>query len=251
MDEQSTVLLADGEGTSTKLLFSQLSFSIHPSDSRPAGISSPSHSVESNWYRDNKVVIKVNTKPEEVYSYSMSSNLEMIPDDTADNVGDELVFEDLPDGVYYFKLNSKLATSNWQEAGVFRVQIDSTPPEGFNPTIGSNGAVFDGDPFLSFAATDNVSGVVGYEIKIGQFGKWQKIDQSFVRLPGLVLGDIVEVRVVDAAGNEQVRSITVSEYGGKSLFKGGFLWSIIIGALVVLYLILRLYKKLISRYKIQ
>src|SRR3989344_153475 len=165
MDETSAVLRNDGQGSQTELNSRVLAFLIVPSGFLPVSISSPSHPDPNAWYSEQNVVIHFTPLETENYSYSFSSNLDIFPDDLADPVDADLRYENLPDGIYYFKLNSKISNENWQEVGIFRVQIDATPPEDFDLLLTDDPNINDGRPFISFAAVDKTSGISHYEIK--------------------------------------------------------------------------------------
>lgn len=253
MDENSTVLLSDGSGTPTELTFKQLDFAVLPSDALPYKLSSPTHPVPTNWYKNKTVEINFEAKEEDEYSYSFSSNVDLIPDDLADDVkSGKLKFSDLPDGVYYFKLNYKTKNipTNWIEAGVFRVQVDSTPPQGFEPTVGSDPSLFNGKAFISFGATDQTSGVAKYEVKFGALSSWREVESTVIEVPGLVLGDSIQIRVVDGAGNVDVKSIGMDSIPKKSLFQRWFIWIIIIVGLLLAILAYGLSRFLRKKYTI-
>jgi hypothetical protein len=250
MDQQSQVLIADGQGTPAPLLFNPVVFAINPAEAALNAIRSNTHPDQTKWYKENRAVLKFLPKDGEQYSYSFSSNSELFPDDAADPLRDEYVYDHLPDGVYYFKLNSKTGNGAWSEAGVYRIQIDATPPEQFEPAIASDSSIFDGSPFLSFAAKDKASGVARYEVRYG-IGGWQPVDQTFIRIPGLVLGSSIEVKAVDEAGNEQISRVSLKDLPQVSAYRQWFLWGIIISAGLVAVFLLRLgYKRLNRKYQI-
>ncbi|HYE22240.1 MAG TPA: hypothetical protein VD998_01475 [Verrucomicrobiae bacterium] len=251
MDESSTILLSDGEGTSTSLLFNQLKFTVQPADAAPYKITSPTHPSETDWYKSETVEISFDPKANETYSFSFSSNAEVIPDDKPDDVkSGKLKFENITDGIYYFKLSSKTSSGPWQESGVFRVQIDRTPPENFKPEVASDPAIFNGKPFISFTAVDQVSGVDHYEIRFGSLGRWNRTDSSVVQIPGIILGDVVEIKVVDAAGNEQIQRVSIDELSQNSLFRSWIIWAIMLIGLVFVFFGVRLYRYFRKKYTI-
>ncbi|MBI4050163.1 MAG: hypothetical protein HY398_01810 [Candidatus Doudnabacteria bacterium] len=207
MDAQSVALASDGRGTPVPLQFRVLNFAVTPKGVKPILITATTHPDSNAWYKDNKVILKFVPRPDEEYSYSFSSNLEIIPDEQKDEVREEYGYENLPDGIYYFKLNTKLTEEAWQEAAVFRVQIDQTPPEEFAPQISSDPELFSGRPFLSFSTVDKTSGIAHYKIKTGAFG-FSREAQSPFELQRPLLGNTVKVMAVDRAGN--VRTETVN-----------------------------------------
>jgi hypothetical protein len=248
--KDSDALIADGLGTSAGIIFNEVNFAINPKEAKPALISSPTHPDQDVWYKNNEINIKVDPKAGEQYSYSFSSNLELFPDPNPDDLSKPIIFHQVPDGIYYFKLNSKLGPSDWQEAGVYRVQIDSTPPKEFTPSIAKDPAVFEGNPFVTFNTTDNISGIAYYEVKSGLLGGWKRTDDMFFKLPGLVLGDKIEVRVVDAAGNERITQVKVDKEMVNSVFSKPIFWVIIILSLIAIQQLIKLYLKLLKKYKV-
>jgi hypothetical protein len=250
MSTSSEVLLADGAGTSAGLIFTEVKFVVNPIEAKPAQIASPTHPDQDAWHKNKNVNIKVENKPGEIYSYSFSSNIEIIPDQNPDNITQPLIFNDLPDGIYYFKLNSKTGSANWQEAGVYHIKIDTTPPRDFKPAFGKDPSVFEGQPFLSFNAVDSVSGVAYYEIKSSPFSGWEKTENSYFKLPGTVLGNKIEVKVVDAAGNEKIMEIKVDNEVLNSVFYNPIIWVIIGLIFIIVVILIWYYFKLLKKYKV-
>ena len=210
MDGASAVLLHDGRGTQTNLKFQVLNFVISPRGVKPAEITSTTHPNQDQWYRNNSASVRFSPRPGEQYSYSFSSNLEIFPDEIAEEET-ELTYRDLPDRIYYFKLNSRSGQGNWQEAGIYRVQIDRTPPEIFTPLVDSDSAIFGGEKFISFSTVDKTSGISHYEIKNGLLSGYQETQTPF-KLKKSLVGDYVAVKAVDAAGNVRTAKVDLPGY---------------------------------------
>ncbi len=250
MAANSEILLADGFGTQDKLTFNEVNFTINPPEANAGMIRSPSHPDQNSWYQEQNVLINIIGKPGEVYSYSFSSNLEIFPDAKPDDITGPIRMENLPDGIYYFKLNSRAGSGNWQEAGVYRVQIDTTPPKAFKPALAQDPSVFDGQAFVSFNTSDSVSGILYYEVRSSRFGGWERVDETYYKLPGLVLGDKIEVKVVDAAGNERISSIEVDRSMVNSVFSNLLFWVIITLILLAVAWGIKHYVKQLRKYKV-
>src|SRR3989344_2185863 len=233
LDETSTVLLSDGLGTKMKLSFQPVSFAVQVVDETQLEIKSETHPDELAWYQQNLVEVKVTPRPKELYSFSFSSNADMSPDNQADDVNQPLTFKDLVDGIYYFKLNSKVGNANWQAAVVKRFQIDTEPPLSFTPQVASEPSIFGGAPFVSFATTDKVSGIAYYEVRVGFLGLWTKTNKTSYVLPTLTISDRVQVRAVDLAGNEQFAETQNNQSNQGSIFTNWWLWFIILISLVL------------------
>ncbi len=237
LNDSSEVLLSDGSGTRMKLSFAELNFPVVPAAAAERLINSPTHPDETVWYKANNVTINVRPKEGSVYSYSFSSNAEIFPDELVDDVASEIKFENLPDGLYHFKLNSKTGGANWEEAGVYRVMIDRTSPDSFTPVVTSDPSVFDGKLFVSFATTDKVSGISQYAVKVGVLGAWTEIEGTYYVLPTIRLSDQIQVKAIDSAGNEQIASAVVAK--GNVNFAKWLIWIIIIGSLIGLVWFIR------------
>jgi hypothetical protein len=222
LDPASQILLNDGRGTTTQLKFKNENFNIYPKDFIPVKISSTTHPDSNAWYANHDVSINFETKPEYQYSYSFSSNIELVPDNLPMSVPAEISYPSRPDGIYYFKLNSKKATDNWQEAGVYRVQIDSTPPEEFAPEIGTDSSMFDAKPFVSFSTVDKTSGISHYKVKLGAFNT-QDSASSPVVLPKIMIGKTIEVTAYDTAGNTRTEKINYPQGISPWFLYGGLL----------------------------
>jgi hypothetical protein len=257
MDPASVVLLNDGLGTSTELKFKNELFNVYPKDFIPNQISSPSHPDQNAWYQNRNVVIKFIAKTGVDYSYSFSSNIDLIPDNQKHETPPQLQYSDRPDGIYYFKLNSKDGTpaspstasrggSDWKEAGVFRVQIDQAPPESFRPLIASDPSLFSGKPFVSFSTVDKTSGISHYTVKVGAFGKPIET-QSPYKLYKPLVGDVVEIKAYDRAGNSITESVVWRGYLSVNEFK----WLLILFGLLAIAVNLILRKKIRSSNETQ
>ena len=211
LDPNSAVLRNDGSGTSDLLKFKNLEFTVIPSNLIPETIQSTTHPDQNSWYRNRHVVIQFAPKSDVDYSYSFSSNIEIIPDDAKDEIPAEISYDNLNDGIYYFKINSKVGPSNWQEVGVYRIQIDATSPEEFTPTIGVDPAIYGGKPFLSFSTVDKTSGISHYIVKTGLFSRY-KNQTSPYQLARPWVGDTVTVKAYDNAGNFRTETIPYQGY---------------------------------------
>jgi hypothetical protein len=218
LGEASAVLLNDGLGTSELMKFKNEEFNVYPKDFQPIEISSSTHPDSNKWYSLRDVALKFLPKADTDYSYSFSSNIEIIPGNLTQEIPNEIKYQSEPDGIYYFKLNSKVGPSNWQEAGVYRIQIDATSPEEFQPVIGSDSSILKGNPFLSFSTVDKTSGISHYTVKVGLFGKGIET-QSPYKLYKPLVGDSITVTAFDSAGNTRVETISWPGYVSTKWFE--------------------------------
>ncbi|MGE5392906.1 MAG: cohesin domain-containing protein [Candidatus Saccharibacteria bacterium] len=198
MDPESMNLKNDGLGSPEALTFTALSFPV-VSKGNLIAISSETHPNQDAWYRDRDFRVSFEAKSGEIYSVSFSANPDIYPDNKPTEKT-SFEYSDLPDGVYYFKVNSRVSENSWQEAGVFRVQIDGSSPEEFKPVIGSDASIASGKSFLSFSTLDKTSGISHYEARIGWFGSWHKATSPYF-LSRAFYGDSIAIRAYDNAGN--------------------------------------------------
>ncbi len=207
----SQVLLNDGQGTPVALTMTPVLFDILSARSVPTTIRSTTHPLESVWYKNPRVEITFDQVKGEEYSYSFSTNAELIPDDVPDSTELPIVYENMPDGVYHFTLARRSGTRAWQEARVFRVQIDTTSPEFMDARMETDENMFEGKPFATFAAVDKTSGIERYAIKSGWFGTYKNAVAPFeLRRP--LLGDTTYIRAIDKAGNSETTTINFPGY---------------------------------------
>ena len=229
---ESEVLENDGHATPETLTFVPVQFSILPSGTLPVQVTSSTDPDQTKWYKSPDVAIRFTPKEGDAYSYSFSSNPEMIPGDAAIQTDGTANFKNLPDGIYTFKLNSKTGSGSWQEAGIYRVQIDTTPPEAFTPVVSSDPTIFGGKKFVSFSTTDKASGLAYYSERSGWFGIYTNVSTPYeFRRP--FLGSVMRIKATDYAGNSRVEKIKVTPYVPTFLFVI-LLAAIIIGGSILL-----------------
>lgn len=177
-------------------------------------IKSSTHKEEGTWYNQNTVKLtwdlpygvtglkklwseKADAEPTEVHEPP-------IPDWTKENVAD---------GVWYFHAAYK-NRGGWGSSTAFKVQIDTTPPKEFTVT-GTGG---DLAAQLSWAAEDELSGVVVYRIAVDD-GRPRDVQPSELIAGGYTLTNIdpgehsIIVTAVDAAGNEREARTKVTATG--------------------------------------
>lgn len=101
------------------------------------------------------------------------------------------------------------------------VEQDETPPEFIEAVIGRAPHIFDNQYFVSFFAVDAGSGVAYYEIREGGLDVVRA--ESPYLLQEQSLQSVIQVKVVDQAGNE--RTITTrSPLTSGMLYKKYFIW---------------------------
>lgn len=125
-------------------------------------ILSESHPDQSVWYSLNTASFKWKI-PNGVNSIQATLNKtpNSNPTTTYDSSVTEKTISNIPDGVSYFHLRYRNA-SGWGPTAHYQINIDTTLPLSFNPTIRS----IDNDNFIKLDATDATSGISYYTLKI-------------------------------------------------------------------------------------
>ena len=222
----SKVLLNDGKGTPAKLNFLEGNYEILEKPKNLSLISSPTHPDQNKWCKSSTLHLHWDLIENAEYSYLLSKDPLAEPDEIPDKpeprdnliwMGD-MEYPNLEDGIYYFFLKQKLPGEDWSPKITFRAMIDTTPPEDFKPEIGRDPAIFEGKYFLSFATTDETSGIDYYEVKeapkeilrlpTGQGKRDFKRAGSPYLLEDQYLKSKISVKAVDKAGNEKISEIT-------------------------------------------
>ena len=155
----------------------------------------------------------------------------------------DIEYKGLENGIYYFNL--KQATKNkqqeleWGPKITFRAMIDTSLPEEF----GLQFTEIEGKNYLVFATKDKTSGVEYYEVKEGKESFKKAISPYLLKDQNL--RSVIEVRVVDRAGNERiVKFVPTFKIIWKDIF-------IILLILIVMGMILLLAKRILKPKKLR
>ena len=238
--EDSKVLY--GQGLLAELSFLEGNYEII---SKPEGlpvISSKSHPGQNKWYSQSTLRLHWDLIEGAEYSFLLSKDPTVQPDEIPERPEGELIWMGdmeyawLEDGIYYFHLKQKLPGEDWSKKVTFRAMIDVTPPEEFKPEIGKDPTVFEGKYFLSFAATDEASGIDFYQVKEGK-RDFKKVKSPY-GLEDQSLKSKIVVKAVDKAGNEKIAQIIPP----KEPFPYWIIILILIGAGIIWWIIKKLKK---------
>lgn len=123
---------------------------------------------------------------------------------------------------------------------------DREPPESFKPMIAKDPEMFLGKYFLVFATQDKGSGIDHYEILESRNQKienrnWEIGESPYV-LKDQKLRSYIYVKAVDKAGNERI-AVVEPRYPIK-WYENYLIWGIITVAIVIIWLIRRIKKKI-------
>ncbi len=106
------------------------------------------------------------------------------------------------------------------------ISLDTQSPQSFEIDLGRDPNLYDGKYFISFYATDNESGIKKYEVK--ETGYPLVRSGSIYILQNQSLSGEVEVRAIDNAGNQRIKTVSL---------QNSIPWTRVIFAILVLYLI--------------
>ena len=217
LSDASQVLSNDGLGTPTVLQSNRGVYTVIPKP--PAGVTvySDTHPFQDRFYNDPNPTLSWNRDPGVTdFSYILDNQPHTVPDKSAAVVASTSVsYEGLSDGLWYFHIKAR-KQGVWGATTDFLVQIDTTPPAEFTPTVDYLAAAVANRFLISFFTTDGLSGVDHYEI--GVIDKTAAASESpvFVQSDSpyqLSLANAANARVIvrafDRAGNTRDESIDV------------------------------------------
>lgn len=190
-------------------------------------VSSLSNPDPTKWYGVSTLRIHWNLEEGSQYSFELSKDPLAEPDHTPDRPEGQLLwmgemeYAGLGEGIYYFHLrecrvSKTTADCAWGPKSTFRIMMDATSPEEFQPEIRE----IDGMKQLVFETRDGLSGVDHYEVaqaaqKVFLGVVWGKrpipedwgTAQSPFALEDQTLQSALAVKAVDKAGNQRVAEI--------------------------------------------
>lgn len=190
---------------------------------------------EAQWYSVPFVRLAWAVKPDATYSYVLSRLSDEQPDEVPDEPVGEIKLATPEDGVFYFHLRECLAGKCGPTVSR-RVMKDVTPPAAFTPILGQSSDAFQGKRFISFATTDEASGIDRYEVMEGTSGAWEVVTSPFIMR---VQSDDtkVTVRAYDKAGNVRESALDVLAQKGAGRF------STLVAAFILMVVLFILWRK--------
>jgi hypothetical protein len=221
-------------------------------------IFSTTHPDSNKWYKDNNPTFCWE-KEEGVtdFSYSFDQDPKGIPDNVSEGDYTCISYSQVKDGIWYFHVKAK-KVDVWGGTSHYLVQIDTTPPAIFIPTVEPSPKTTQSQPLISFMTTDALSGISYYELKYIDISPEKKEEEvgffrevvSPYKLPSLEIGKyLVVVRAYDIAGNFREGTVKIQILPGKIIFtKKGIQfreifipWWVIVLLLVIIILFILLY----------
>jgi hypothetical protein len=178
-------------------------------------VSSPSHPNEQDWYAENTATFSwtplEGNSPISAYYYSFDQNPKGDPTIYLVGSKTETSVEANADGVYYFHL--KGIQKDGKETPVVHreVHIDTTAPNAIELTAQDTKILEGESVWLTFATTDETSGVLQYQIAMNDSAF--QLQQSPLEITDLSAGTyFFRVAALDRAGNETYGATSVRVY---------------------------------------
>ncbi len=226
--KEGSVLAADGKGTNVFTAGIESTYTIGPAAPKappaapppPAGgflaggdppiapsITSPTHPKSDSWYATTTA--QFTWKPPAdatAIRVILSQNEADTPNEEISNVNEPLTMTASADGVW-FLIAQYENEFGWGESGIFKVQMDTTPPLEFDWSF-VDSADGTAAPRFTFEATDETSGVDRYQILYGETiaatVRAQDLTDGATPAPATDGGEIkVTIKAFDKAGNSR------------------------------------------------
>ena len=223
----SKVLRNDPEGTNILTSTGRGVYNLVIPPPEGPRIFSTTHPDTNKWYKDNNPTFCWE-KEEGVtdFSYSFDQDPKGIPDNVSEGDYTCISYSEVKDGIWYFHVKAKKAEV-WGGTSHYLVQIDTTPPAIFIPTVEPSPKTTQSQPLISFMTTDALSGISYYELKYIDISPEKKEEEvgffrevfSPYKLPSLEVGKyLVVVRAYDIAGNFREGTVKIQILPGKIIF---------------------------------
>ncbi len=209
IDDDTKLVGYGGSGEELPVDLLPTNVAVNPTGQGEPVLSSTRIPDEDSWYAVNVFDINWEVKPNLEYSYLLTMDPTQLPDDNPESLLANIQYEGLADGIYYFVLRYRPQGGDWQGKVMRRAMIDTTPPTFNELRLIEKSDAYGLEQNLFFAATDNAAGISEYTLSIN--GQLPQIVTSPWRVPKRwLVSQNLEIRAIDAAGNWQSKSLTLS-----------------------------------------
>ncbi|MBI5369714.1 hypothetical protein HZA85_00780 [Candidatus Uhrbacteria bacterium] len=178
-------------------------------------VTSASHPEEEKWYPGRSVGISWTGKNGESaltsYLYGFDENSSTNPTTPVPANKTTLSFADVKDGIHYFHIKGVQKDGKMTKTVHRAVQVDGIKPNGIALTIAEDQIIEGESLWMTFATTDETSGVVQYQVAINN--SEFKTQISPLELTDLKAGTyFVRIAAFDRAGNVIYQGQSVRVY---------------------------------------
>jgi hypothetical protein len=225
INSSSRVLLNDGLGTDANISTIRGVYTLLPSPPGAVTVYSQTHPLQDRWYNNPSPVLTWDQDPAvSRFAYVLDNKPHTIPSDEDANANTQQDYKDLSDGTWYFHIKGE-KQGVWGATSDFRIQIDTTPPAAFKPTVNYLTAGNSRQAHVSFLTTDSASGIDYYEVGTNDLSDPNHAVPVFTQVTSpyqIQLGESkrqqVTVRAIDRAGNVLDKTVMVRAPWSLTLF---------------------------------
>ncbi len=210
------------DGTETLDASSLKSIQIHlqprtdVSESTPIlAVSSSTHPVQTQWYQKTEVTMDWLVLPKEAdikdYLVAFDESSQTNPTEIISSDESSKTFTDVKDGIHYFHLKGVLKSGELTPTVHVRVNVDTSKPNDFVVTP-TDTQILEGETLgLTFATTDESSGVAQYQLAIND-GTFEARELP-IEIKDLKAGTyFLRLAAIDRAGNVKYGSTSIRVY---------------------------------------
>jgi len=222
------VLANDGRGTNVLSSMSSATFTIGAENRTPVPevieyvppantpgapkVTSKTHPNPQAWYRERTAVLAWTLPPGiTAVRTLLNDRSSAVPTRVYDDPITTITLEDLPEGVSYFHIQFQ-NEDGWGAVTHYRLAVDTERPADFSIDLPENSDPGNPEQTLVTTATDTVSGIDRYMIKLNTSDAFEYRDEDRdgrLQLPPLEPGyHAVIIEAKDAAGNGSVSSFS-------------------------------------------
>jgi len=165
--------------------------------------------VEDVWYTTNIFDIRWEQKIDMEYSYLLTMDPTQTPDDVPESLIENIQYEGLADGIYYFVLKYRQVGGEWQNVITRRAMIDTTAPQFNDLRIIEKNDSYGLQKNLFYSVIDDASGISQVTLQ-AQGQNQYPISSPWEVEKKWFTSQSLELSAIDRAGNRYTRTIAVS-----------------------------------------
>ena len=225
--DSSKVLRNDSAGTNILTSIGRGVYTLLIPPPEGPKVFSPTHPDRNKWYKDNNPTFSWEKEQGVTnFSYSFDRDSTGVPDNEPEGEHTSVSFSEVKDGIWYFHIKAQKGKV-WGGTSHYVVQIDTTIPAAFEPTVEPFVKTTEKQPLISFITTDALSGIDYYQIKYIDITPERKEEGAgfFVeatsphKLPLLEIGKyLIVIRAYDKAGNWREGTVKIQIFPKGLLF---------------------------------
>lgn len=170
----------------------------------------PLYPDSTHWYNTISPFLVTWDLPSDISAVAtaLNQNPEFIPN-TSEGLFDNKIFHVSGDGIWYLHIRFK-NSMGWGAVAHYRIAIDTLPPTAYQIVVEPGLTTDVPTPLLSYESGDQLSGLLGYTIKVDD-SAGVDTTQSTYTLPALLPGQhTLSIDAKDQAGNSTNTSVQIT-----------------------------------------